>query len=125
MNIDNLTYGELKNIASLFCNNSANQTNISDKMKGKKFIFRTYSAGVHYGEFVEREGSEVLIKDSRRLYYWKTKNNGISLSEVAKFGLHEDSKVCTRVPNVITPIEIIGMTDEAIESIEGFDDFVA
>lgn len=33
-------------------------------------IIRTYSAGVHAGYLESRNGKEVTLKNSRRLWYW-------------------------------------------------------
>jgi len=86
---------------------------------GKKVIIRTYAAGVHYGEILEKEGKEVILKDSRRLWYWKTANKGISLSEVANEGLANDSKVCEAVPLIwLEAVEIIVCSDISIKNIE-------
>ena len=35
-------------------------------MIGKQVIVRTYSAGVHFGRLVERDGKEVVLNDARR-----------------------------------------------------------
>ena len=105
--------------------NTSSSKGLNDSLLGKKVIIRTYSAGVHYGELVEKEGNEVILNNSRRLWYWKT-NGGISLSEVAKTGLNSDSKVCTKVDNLwLQAIEIIPCTDEAIKSIESQNDYRA
>lgn len=86
-------------------------------MVGKDVIIRTYSAGVHFGKLKEKSGNEVILENSRRLYYWKTKR-GISLSEVALTGLHDDSKVCASVGSIwLQPVEIIPCTDIASKSI--------
>jgi hypothetical protein len=47
-------------------------------------IVRTYSAGVFAGNLVKRTGKEGLIKNARRLWYWKGAN---SLSELAEIGV--------------------------------------
>ena len=101
MNLDNMTLGELKEINNLFsCKNNNNEIKkgkIDNFLIGKKVIVRTDSAGVHFGEIIEKEKSEVIIKNSRRLWYWKTQNNGISLSEIANHGVHKDSKICEKI----------------------------
>jgi hypothetical protein len=87
---------------------------------GLKCIVRTYSAGVWFGEIMEKSGSEVILKDARRLWSWKT-NFGISLSAVAVYGIDRlESKVTTRVPLVwLEATEIIPASEVAIESISG------
>jgi hypothetical protein len=60
------------------------------------------------------------------LWRWKTKNNGISLSEVANEGLHPDSKVCSFVKNIwLEAIEIIPCEKSAIENIENQNEYKA
>lgn len=119
--IDDLTIGEAKKLAALFGGNAIQQpTEGLSTMIRQKVIIRTYAAGVHYGELSEKAGKEVILKDARRLWYWKTANGGISLSEVANEGLHKDSKVCAVVDNIwLEAIEIIPCTETAIKNIEG------
>lgn len=119
MDIDDLTIGQIKEIKSLIEKNNSGQEIGLNSMVGKKVIVRTYSCGVHYGTLVEKCGSEVILKDSRMLYYWKTTNGGISLGEIANTGVHKDSKVCAAVSQQwLQAIGIIPCTDDAIKSIE-------
>lgn len=121
--IDNLTLGEIKELMALFPSvKSQESKSLSDKFVGEKVIIRTYAAGVHYGEVAETCGKEIILKNSRRLWYWKTANKGISLSEVATSGLSKDSKVCESVDKIwLEAVEIIPCTKEAIKSIEAQD----
>ena len=124
MNINDLTLGQIKDLQNILGNSSQSENGLNSQV-GEKVIIRTYSAGVHYGLLSEKCGTEVILKDARRLYYWKTKG-GVSLSEVAKSGLHDDSRVCCAVDNIwLDAIEIIPCSDEAIESIEGKNDYKA
>lgn len=51
--------------------------------KSKRFVIvRSHTAGVHFGEFVSREGDALILKNSRRLWRWQ----GASLSQVAVAG---------------------------------------
>lgn len=126
MNIDDLTIGEAKELAQMFAPNSSAVNASLNSMIGKKCIFRSYSSGVHYGELVEKDGKEVIIKNARRLWYWKTTNKGISLNEVALTGLAKDSKVCAAVDAIwFEAIEIIPCTKEAIKNIETADEYKA
>ena len=78
MNIDDLTIGEAKQLAKYFAPNATAAVIGSgcNSMLGKKCIFRSYASGVHFGELVEKDGKEVIIKNARRLWYWKTNNKG-------------------------------------------------
>ncbi len=89
-------------------------------MVGKKCIVRTYSAGVWFGEVVEKSGNEVILKDARRMWKWWAAES-ISLSAVAIHGIKQDqSKIVELVPTVwLEAIELIPATDKSITSIEG------
>ncbi len=129
MDINQLTIGQVKELTALL--NIANQPSQpqSEGLNyhiGKKVIIRTYSAGVWFGELTEKSGKEVILKNARRLWYWKTANSGISLSEVANAGLHKDSKVCAAVENVwLEAIEILPCTKETIKNIEAANEYKA
>ncbi len=126
ININELTIGEAKELANLFGKTSNGEDSLSSLLIGKKAIIRSYSSGVHYGEVEEKSGKEVILKNARRLWYWKTANSGISLSEVANAGLHKDSKVCAPVESLwIEAIEIIPCTKEAIKNIEAMNEYKA
>ena len=123
MNIDNLTFGELKQIAVLFGNQSQPQSQSQPSglngMIGKKCIVRTYSAGVWFGEIAEKSGNEVIVKNARRMWQWWAAES-ISLSAVALHGIkQEESKIAPEVESVwLEAIELIPATDKAIVSIE-------
>jgi hypothetical protein len=88
------------------------------------FIIRTFSAGVHAGELVRRDGKEVELANSRRLWLWHTADKGISLSDVATGGIDpKKSKVCAVLPSITLTeaIEIIPATDAARATIETAD----
>lgn len=128
INIDDLTIKEIKQLSSIaaaFSDSTAYSTT-PHPMIGKKVIIRTFSAGVHFGELTHKEGKEVILKNSRRLWYWKTANKGISLSEVANAGLAKDSKICAPVDLIwLEAIEIIPCTKEAIKNIEEQNEYKA
>lgn len=88
--------------------------------RSKQVIVRTYSAGVHYGTLVSRKGKEVILKNTRRLWYWK---GAATLSEIALSGVKnpEECKFSVVIPeNTLTEaIEIIPCTKQAILSIKG------
>lgn len=119
MNIDNMTYGELKQIAAMFQAASAAKETLSG-MIGKKCIVRTYAAGVFFGEIAEKSGSEVIVKNARRMWRWHAAES-ISLSAVAIHGIKEkQSKIAEAVPSIwLEAVELIPCSDKAIASIEG------
>ena len=92
------------------------------EMENPYVIIRTYSAGVHAGELIRRDGKEVELRNSRRLWLWHTADRGISLSDVAVGGIDPNkSKICAVLPSIILTeaIEIIPASDAAKSSIEG------
>lgn len=121
-NIDNLTFGELKQISAMF---SASQVSQPAKetlsgMVGKKCVVRTYAAGVWFGTVSEKSGGEVIVTNARRMWRWHAAES-VSLSAVAIHGIKEkQSKIAEAVPSVwLEAIELIPCTDKAIQSIEG------
>lgn len=83
-------------------------------------IVRTYSAGVFFGHLALREGQEVTLKDARRVWYWK---GASSLSQMAVDGVKcpNECKFPIAVPEItlLQAIEIIPMTQKAVESLKG------
>lgn len=87
---------------------------------GKHVIVRTYSAGVHAGILAARDGKEVLLTNSRRIWSWKpaTPESG-SLSGVAVDGVGNGSKLGKVVPSIelTEAIEVIETTATSTASI--------
>jgi len=80
-------------------------------------IIRTYSAGVFAGYIAKRVGKEAILKEARRLWYWKGANslsdlalNGVKFPKECKFTAPVDCEV-TEV------IEILEVTEKAKKSI--------
>jgi len=118
---DNLKLELLKTL--LGCNND-NQSSIplnciDSEFIGKYCVIRTYSAGVWAGIVDKKYKDEIILKDARRLWRWKTKES-ISLSAIALSGLdYCGSKICEKLDMVwLQPIEIIPCTNDASESIK-------
>jgi hypothetical protein len=116
MNIDNMTYGELKQMAAVF--GATTTPKPTHPMVGKYVIARCYSAGVHAGTVESVDGETVILKDSIRLWAWKAKG-GVALSGVAQYGLSKDkSKLDSNNPVIyLTGVcELIPVSDTAKES---------
>ena len=116
MNIDDLTYGELKQIAYLF--NSTQPNNLDNGMIGKYVVVRCRDAGVHSGILESHNGRECVLTESRRLWYWKAAK-GAFLSAVATAGISDESKIGREIPRIhlTENCEIIECTKEAEASI--------
>lgn len=117
MNIDDLTYGELKKIAAMF----GGETGHTTPHIGKKCIVRTYASGVHFGMVTAQHGRQVELQNARRLWRWDAKDHGISLSEVANHGgTGGRHRFCETVEamTILDALEIIPATSDAISAIE-------
>lgn len=80
-------------------------------------IVRTYSAGVHFGYLVWRDGKEVALERSRRIWRWY---GAETLSDIAARGLDiMKSRVASPVTIILTEaIEIIDCTPAGAASVE-------
>lgn len=89
------------------------QSEVSDYV-----IVRTYSAGVHFGIVTKREGKEVTLKNSRRIWYW---DGAASLSQMALEGVKnpDNCKFAVALPEILLleAIEIIPCTAAARDNI--------
>ena len=118
IHIDDLTVGQLKAILRM-----AADVDSEDQQKtsfvGKHVICRCESAGVHAGTLVSLKNDTVILKNSRRLYYWVA-NDGVALSGVAQHGVNtKECKIDTMNPEImlLRVIEIIPTTKLAEDSI--------
>lgn len=89
-------------------------------MDGKPYvIIRTYSAGVHAGYLEFRVGQEVILLNSRRLWYW---DGAASLSQLSVDGVSkpDNCKFTVEVARIelLQAIEILPCTDKAKKCIE-------
>ncbi len=67
------------------------------EQKTKYVVVRTYSAGVHVGELVDRKEKEVTLANARRIWSWKGPQ---TLSDIAVSGVGPGSKVSAVVPEI-------------------------
>lgn len=93
-------------------------TDIKSFAIGKYCIIRTFSAGVHCGTLVARDGREVLLAGARRIFQWLGAN---TLHEIALNGVGPGSKISEEVPEILVTeaIEVIPCSPHAIESLRG------
>lgn len=84
-----------------------------------KVIIRADRAGVFYGEIKERNGSEVVMTNVRRLWYWA---GAASISQLAKEGVTCPGNckftVTVEEMTILGVIEIIPCTKKAEKSID-------
>ena len=86
---------------------------------GKYVIVRADRAGVFAGTLIEKEGTEVVLRDARRIWYW---DGAASLSQLAITGPSKPENCKFPAPLnkilVLGVIEIISCTDKARKAIE-------
>lgn len=93
----------------------------AEKRDGMPYVMiRTYSAGVHCGYLESREGKEVSLLDSIRIWKWE---GAASLSQLAMEGTNNPSSCKFGMPISTTlilteAIEVIEMTETAKQSIQ-------
>ncbi len=83
-------------------------------------LIRTYSAGVHTGYLKSRDGKEVVLLDSIRIWQW---SGAASLSQLAMEGTNSPSSCKFGMPittklTLTEAIEVIEMTETAKQSIQ-------
>lgn len=120
MKIDELTWGQIKELRGAFEGLIKKDSEIAQDFIGRNVIIRTYSAGVWFGILDKKNGNEVILKNARRMYRWWAAQS-ISLSGVAIHGIIEDkSKICPPIPHVwLKSIEILEVSPLAERSLLG------
>lgn len=116
MNINDLTIGQAKELASLL--GGQNTPKPMHPMVGRRCLIRTYSAGVHIGDVVSVDGMEVQLKNAIRL--WKWEGGGLSLSAVANNGIKKGRLNKTGEVYLTNAIEFIPTTKDAEDSFVKF-----
>lgn len=120
MNIDELTIGEARKLASMFAQNCNTDSSVpSGEIKpGHKVIVRSRDAGVQCGELVGYEGSTVHLRKARQMWSW-TASKGGTLLDCARHGVSEGkfSNVADAV-TVIGACAIIAVHPDAASSLE-------
>lgn len=105
MNINDLTIGQVKELAVLFGNTNATQNTVGsiyESYIGRYVICRSRNEGVNAGKVIAIDETGVVLEDCRRLWYHKPINKNASWYEgVAQFGISIESKVGVEVEKVI------------------------
>lgn len=100
IDLDDLTLGQIKQLQSL--SNSAS-SNLTQSAIGEYVIVRSRNEGINAGFLVAADETGCVLKEARRLWYHKPKDNSAAWYEgVAETGLHIDSKIsCTAAKKYI------------------------
>jgi hypothetical protein len=96
-----------------------NKKRESMKNLGKKVIVRADRAGVFFGTLTEKEGSEVVLTNARKLFYW---NGAAAVEQIAVDGVNKQNDckftVVVEEITILNVIQIIPCTEKAIANIE-------
>ena len=130
MNLDELTIGQVKQLVALFGNTVAapqpsSQDELLAGMIGKYVIVRSRNEGINAGEVVAADGTGVILKDARRIWYHRPADTSMAWYEgVAVSGLCEGSVVSTTVPQkaVIEDYSITVCSEVGEASIREWED---
>ncbi len=95
-----------------------------DDFIGKKVIVRSYEEGVHFGTLKEKNGQEVILSNSRRIWYW---SGAATLSQLAVDGAanKSDCKIACLLPTILilNVCSIIPCSEKAIDNIESMPEW--
>ena len=110
MMIDNVKYVREDSVKTEVVNFTGDET-VATRMIGKPVIVRSINEGINAGVVVVADGTGVELKDCRRIWYHKPKDENLSWYEgVATSGISLDSKVSGTVKRKVI-IEDYSMTE--------------
>ena len=119
MNIDEMKFGELEQIAAMF--KQPESKGIGQNFVGKYVIVRSYNEGINAGYVVEMDDTGIVLKEARRIWYHRPADKSQSWYEgVALSGLSADSKLSPVVQHkvIMEDYSITECTELAQKSIE-------
>jgi hypothetical protein len=116
MNIDNMTYGELKAIAAMFA--AVPVATHSSTPDGRAVIVRSRDAGVQFGYLDRIEGSTVYLTKARQMWSWTAASGG-TLLDCATHGV-KAGKFSAFAAGVIVigACAVIDCTSDAVKKLE-------
>lgn len=116
MNIDDLTIGQVKQIAALNIV-APDKSDMLQEYIGKYVICRTRNEGINAGIVKKIDETGVVLTDARRIWYHKP-IKGSWYEAIANNGISSDSKISEPVEKVIIEdYSLTICTDKAIKSI--------
>lgn len=92
-------------------------TYVAQEQLSNIVLVRTYTAGVHFGELQEQNGTQVTLKNARRIWRWKGAN---TLNEVATDGVDQDyTRISKAVSSILLTqaIEVIPVSEKALQTL--------
>tara|TARA_Y100000310_G_scaffold338221_1_gene427274 strand:- start:2056 stop:2436 length:381 start_codon:yes stop_codon:yes gene_type:complete len=124
MNIDDLTVGQLKQIAAMAGSLGCPESAADHPLIGRQVLVRDNRAGIHCGELVAMDltAHTAVLRGARKVWHWR---GAASCHGIAVRGVKGGSKVGPVVERVEScdVIEVVAMSDEAADCIRGFEEW--
>lgn len=108
MSIDNLTLGELKQIAAMFGAKPA--IDVKPSGDGRPVIVRSRDAGALFGNYAGNDGANVHLTNARQLWQWFAAKGG-TLVDVAQHGVKADKCKFSPSQATVTVFNACAMID--------------
>ena len=91
---------------------------MKDALKNKKVIVRADGAGVLFGTLADRENSDVLLEDVRKIHWWE---GACAVEQIAVDGVDAASRLTVVVGEMIvfSCDQLLPCTDKAILNLTG------
>lgn len=118
MNINDLTIGQAREIASMVAGVSGSPAKY-EFTTGAHVIVRSRDAGVLFGNYAGNDGSTVRLTNAIQLWKWHAAK-GISLLDVATYGVKKSEckfSTAQATVTIFNACALISVTDEAARSI--------
>ncbi len=118
MNIDEMTIGQAKQLASMF-SRQKNNGFLQDYI-GKYVIVRSSNEGINAGFVKALDETGIVLEKAKRIWYHRPKDKKTSWYEgVSQSGLSDDSKISCEVEEkaIVEKYSITLCTKKAMESI--------
>ena len=94
--------------------------------KGKYVIVRANGAGVFFGRLAEKNGTEVKLRDARKLHYW---DGAAAVEEISQIGTRKPENcrftVTVKEVTIENVLQTIPCTDQAVEVIQSVREWKA
>ena len=93
-------------------------------MKNENYVIvRANSAGVFFGQLVEKTSNEVRMKKVRKIYYWE---GACAIEQIAVDGVdYKKSKLTVEVPEmeILDVIQIIPCSEKAVNNLKSIPEW--
>lgn len=129
MNIDDMTIGQAKQLASLFGSTGPSDgAGVAASMVGKWVLVRSRNEGINFGRVIAADSAGVVLAEAQRLWYHKPASKKAAWYEgVAKYGPSSDTKVSCVVSEkaIIEDYSMTECTEEAKEMLKELEVYAA